>query len=263
VKRKHRLISLILFTAFCLANVAFSAPDFLIVSDFDDTVKITGAHEPWEALGSTLWGAPPISGMVELSKDWVSASGQPWNVVSGSPTQLRSFIAEFFTQFNLPLAHVFLKSWGRSESMLEYKTKVVEKLVSESNVPVVLVGDDTQQDPETFAGIKKRFPEKVASAYIHRVRPDRPRLPKEVQGYISPAELTASEIKEGRLNEPSLIRVLLEIAKKPLIQLFPKFYYCPKHYVIKRELVRDLDPLAYEALYRHERAVETFCNLRD
>jgi len=52
-------------------------------------------------------------------------------------------------------------------------------LSSLPQVRFTLVGDDGERDPEIYADIQKRFPDRITAIWIHKVNPDpsRPIIP--------------------------------------------------------------------------------------
>ncbi len=253
------LLKAIFFALLLASPEARAAGSFLIISDFDDTIKVTGSHYPWASVASTVVGRAPISGMGELGRDWVASSGEMWKIVTGSPTFLRGLVQEFFSTYDIPLGGLFLQSWGNGETTQQFKVRTIAKLIRGTTVPVILIGDDTQWDPGVFAELKAKFGERITASYVHQVHPKHPALPPGITAYVTPAELVLHEMRANRLSDLTLARVLLEISKRPLNQLFPVYYYCPTQYVIDRELLRTASIPTYESILRHEGAVEHYC----
>jgi len=240
----------------------FGAGHFMIVSDFDDTIKITGAHKTWVSFTNTLIGKPPIAGMREVSRDWVASAGVMWNVVSGTPSFLRGSVENFFEKFQLPLGDLTLRKLGKDSSTQAYKERVIGEIIKKSQERVILVGDDTQADAAAYVNLKGIYGSKILSIYIHQVNPKRPELPKGVQPYISPAELVLREMHEKHLSDLTLGRVLVEMSQNPMKELFPSYYYCPTDFEIDRQLLKPLHATMVDAVLRHELAVEAYCQKR-
>ncbi|KAF4579541.1 hypothetical protein EYR36_001359 [Pleurotus pulmonarius] len=147
-----------------------SGPDgFGVISDIDDTVKITNTLDKLGVVKSTLLDDPtPVSGMpslyASLSKSLATSAPPQFIYVSGSPFQLypflRSFISTSFPESrgplllqNLTLIDIpGLLDFAQSDGIFEYKSAMIQRI--QRFYPAkkwLTVGDSTQKDPETYA----------------------------------------------------------------------------------------------------------------
>ena len=51
-----------------------------------------------------------------------------------------------------------------------YKIQILRKLLPTTTDSYILVGDDTEKDPDAYAQISREFPGRIDSIYIHRIR---------------------------------------------------------------------------------------------
>ncbi|KAI3320575.1 hypothetical protein HD806DRAFT_524611 [Xylariaceae sp. AK1471] len=153
-----------------------------VVSDIDDTIKVTQTGDPIGILRSTFVDDPqPIPGMPELYKHIQSLiqSTSPWFYLSASPYNLYPFLREF-RQNHYPHGTVILRdsSWMSIQGLLttltlgteDYKVDRMEKI--HSWLPrrkMICVGDSTQTDPEAYAEIYRRYPHWVKVILIRKV----------------------------------------------------------------------------------------------
>ncbi|KAF4603132.1 hypothetical protein EYR38_003537 [Pleurotus pulmonarius] len=166
-----------------------SGPDgFGVISDIDDTVKITNTLDKLGVVKSTLLDDPtPVSGMpslyASLSKSLATSAPPQFIYVSGSPFQLypflRSFISTSFPESrgplllqNLTLIDIpGLLDFAQSDGIFEYKSAMIQRI--QSFYPAkkwLTVGDSTQKDPETYANAFRTFgPDFIACIWIRRV----------------------------------------------------------------------------------------------
>lgn len=153
-----------------IQGTIFNSPDsgFAVISDIDDTVKISNVLDKAALAQSTLIDDPkPVAGMPELYASLSQSLNDPQFVyVSGSPFQLypllRDFIADSYPQArgpillqNLTIANIpefveFVQ--GNGDAVQEYKVSMVDRVQSMyPNKRYLTIGDSTQRDPETYA----------------------------------------------------------------------------------------------------------------
>ncbi|KAI0397203.1 hypothetical protein F5Y17DRAFT_14232 [Xylariaceae sp. FL0594] len=153
-----------------------------IISDIDDTIKVTQTGDPIGILKSTFIDEPnPIAGMPELYKHIYSLVRETsaWFYLSASPYNLYPFLREFRENY-YPHGTIILRdsSWMSIQGLLttltlgteEYKVDRMEKI--HSWLPrrkMIFIGDSTQTDPEAYGEIYRRYPEWVKAILIRKV----------------------------------------------------------------------------------------------
>ena len=152
-----------------------------IISDVDDTIKLTQTSNPLGILQSTFADVPqPAPGMSELYRILHEALESPaWLYLSASPYNLYPFLSKFISQ-HYPAGTLILRpaSWmylgGLLQSFTEgvqaYKTERMEKI--HSWLPkrkFICIGDSTQADPESYAQMYAKYPEWIKAIYIRKV----------------------------------------------------------------------------------------------
>ncbi|KAI3329742.1 hypothetical protein F4824DRAFT_516602 [Ustulina deusta] len=153
-----------------------------VISDIDDTIKITQTSDPIGILRTTFLDAPqPTPGMPELYKHIHSLikENSSWFYLSASPYNLYPFLREF-RENNYPHGTIILRdsSWMSIRGLLttltlgteEYKVDRMEKI--HSWLPkrkMICVGDSTQTDPEAYGEIYRRHPQWVKAIFIRKV----------------------------------------------------------------------------------------------
>jgi hypothetical protein len=150
-----------------------------VVSDIDDTVKVSEVHDRRALLANTfVRDFRPVSGMAELYQSW-AARGAAFHYVSASPWQLYQPLAEFVHDSGLPAGSFHLRSFRwKDASLVEFLTDreakrrvIVPLLEAFPRRKFVLVGDSGEKDPEIYASLWKERPEQVARILIRDVIP--------------------------------------------------------------------------------------------
>jgi hypothetical protein len=149
-----------------------------VISDIDDTLKVTNVHHRRAMLESTfLRQFEPVAGMHELFRDWMMR-GAAFHYVSSSPWQLFAPLAEHFAEAELPPGTMHLRAFRLRDHMLRRlffgrrpaKFTVIRNLVQRfPQRKFVLVGDSGEHDPEIYGAIARRFPSQIGSILIRRV----------------------------------------------------------------------------------------------
>ncbi|CEJ93896.1 hypothetical protein VHEMI09457 [[Torrubiella] hemipterigena] len=134
-----------------------------IISDIDDTIKVTMTSDPIGILKETFINEPrPIDGMPELYTQIKAMlpKDTPWFYLSASPYTLYPFLKEFRNKFYPPGTMILRDSSWRTISGLlasltmvteEYKVDRMKKVNSWlPKKKLIVFGDSTQSDPEAY-----------------------------------------------------------------------------------------------------------------
>lgn len=160
----------------------FAAPDgWGIISDIDDTIKITQTSTPIGILETTFASVPKTTeGLPEFYKILDDQFQKPaFFYLSASPYNLYPFLHKFINE-NYPHGTIILRdsSWmyfgGLLQSLTQgvqaYKTDRMRKI--HSWLPkrkFICIGDSTQADPESYAQMYREFPGWIKAIYIRKV----------------------------------------------------------------------------------------------
>lgn len=159
----------------------FAEPEgWLIVSDIDDSIKITMTPSPIGILRSTFISDPtPIAGMPDLYARIAASLHPTWFYLSASPYNLYPFLRTFLHQY-YPKGTTMLRdaSWmdlsGFLASLTQgteaYKRGRIEDI--HGWLPkrkVICVGDSTQSDPEVYGDICREYKGWVKAVFIRKV----------------------------------------------------------------------------------------------
>ncbi|KIW11340.1 hypothetical protein PV08_10640 [Exophiala spinifera] len=160
----------------------FVGPEgYAIISDIDDTIKVTKTPNPTGILLSTFADEPKVtSGMPEFYKVLNEAFKSPaWFYLSASPYNLYPFLHGFVHQ-HYPAGTLILRdaSWmslggllqSFTQGVQEYKTDRIDKIQSWlPNRKFICIGDSTQSDPEAYAQMYTKYPDWIKAIYIRKV----------------------------------------------------------------------------------------------
>jgi phosphatidate phosphatase APP1 len=152
-----------------------------VISDIDDTVKVSNVADRRELLRNTLLREfAAVPGMPAAYRRWAEA-GTVFHYVSASPWQLSDCLSAFLGAAGLPAGSMHLKLFGlkdttplgRLTARKRSKRRAIEQIMADfPDRRFVLVGDSGERDPEVYAAVARRRPRQVAEVLIRRV-PDR------------------------------------------------------------------------------------------
>ncbi|CAN8095229.1 unnamed protein product [Discula destructiva] len=159
------------------------AEGWAVISDIDDTIKVTMTNETIGVLRSTFVDDPqPVPGMPALYKFLQShiTPASPFFYLSASPYNLYPFLRNFSNDY-YPHGQLILRdsSWMSLPGLIssitlgtqEYKTSRIRKIhqwLPKKNV--IAIGDSTQADPEAYAEAYRVFgPQWIRLILIRRV----------------------------------------------------------------------------------------------
>lgn len=156
-----------------------------IISDIDDTVIESGAHEFFGNWRRFLLEMPgdrlAVPGAAELFANLGDPAGpepdadprRPFFYVSSSPWNLYGFLAEFKRINNLPRGPMLLRDWGMNSETLggsshgAHKTRSIAHILEfYPALRFVLIGDDTQGDAEAYWHVARDHPGRIAAIFL-------------------------------------------------------------------------------------------------
>lgn len=174
-------------TATSEASVYIPPPSarLLVISDIDDTVMHTGVANRlkmlWRLFVQSAESRTAFPGVAALYRGLHRGPGgeehNPMLYVSRAPWSIYEVLEAFFRLKKIPEGPVlFLREWGltfqrplprRAEA---HKRELIDAMLERyEELPVLLIGDSGQHDPEIYADVVARHPGRVAAVYIRDV----------------------------------------------------------------------------------------------
>ncbi|GJF09152.1 hypothetical protein NGTWS1803_13900 [Mycolicibacterium cyprinidarum] len=164
---------------------------FMVISDIDDTILLTGLTEGLSMVTRTLLREADqrtaIAGMSSFYRGLArGVSNRAGNrkpeptffYVSTGSWSFYPLLQEFVRLRAFPQGPMFLTDWGPTERYLrrsgaEHKRAAIRRLLEAyPKMPFVLIGDSGQRDPQTYEEMAREFPGRVKLAIIRQVGTD-------------------------------------------------------------------------------------------
>ncbi|KAF7332304.1 DUF2183 domain-containing protein [Mycena kentingensis (nom. inval.)] len=161
-----------------------SGPDgFGVISDIDDTIKISNTLDKIALIKATLLDDPtPVAGMPELYASLAKSLNDPaFFYITGSPFQLYPFLRGFIQDSypasrgpifpkNLTFSDLpdFLASDG--QSTFNFKSEIIDRIHGiYPGKTFLTIGDSTEKDPEIYGAAIRKYGDFIACAWIRQV----------------------------------------------------------------------------------------------
>nr|WP_274387470.1 App1 family protein [Salsipaludibacter albus] len=122
---------------------------------------------------------PGVAGLYRALETGTGGPRRPFFYVSSSPWNLYGFLTGFLRHRDIPLGPLLLRDLGIDETKFvksshgDHKlVRIREVLELHPTMPVVLVGDSGQHDPQIYAQVVAEHPGRVRAVWIREVRLD-------------------------------------------------------------------------------------------
>lgn len=210
-----KLLSFIILFSLSISSFA----GISILSDLDDTIKITQAGQASDILGDDIY-----LGMNDFFNGAKSYSDS-LHILSASPGILRSHIAKTLKNSNIEYDSLILRKNVFGDKFT-YKVRIIENLMDSNKDDFILIGDDLGKDPEVYVEIEKRYPGRILATYIHVVNGRE--IPQNVTPYWTSFDLVLREFIAGRMNADLVEPLANKFMKEESLEfVFPKKAECP------------------------------------
>lgn len=212
-----------------LACLSFSLPSLslVIVTDLDDTLKITNVLDRSEATRNALFSKKAFLKFPELLNN-MNQYAHGLYVLSASPTFLSNRVNKFLNFHHISRNDVYLRNLVRERDSFKFKLEKLKELFEDRpHESFILIGDDTENDPRVYANMREIYPNQVEQIYIRSIK--NLKQPEFIKTFFSAYDVAMYEYSRGRmgLNETLMIGNSVLFAKD-LKLVFPHFSYCPK-----------------------------------
>lgn len=213
----------ILFSIFVVSGHSFAQNRLTLISDLDDTIKQTNISNKLHAVCNGLLSYKSFGGMAALYRELT----ETLFIVSGKPESLREKANAFVAQNGFVAEKIYMRTSLFADLKVS-KIKALKGVIEKADGDVVLIGDDTQMDPEIMSELREQYPSKIVAVYIRAV--NYRTLPKGGRRFFHPYEIAVEQWHEGRLSTSALLRLaslMITEMRNDSESYFPNYAYCP------------------------------------
>ncbi len=167
-----------------LLRIPVGNPAFGVISDLDDTVIQSRVTSLLQAMRTIMLGNAltrlPFPGVAAfyraLEKGDDGSRANPIYYVSGSPWNVYDVVSDFMDIQKIPVGSIHLRDWDinltalTSRHLANHKEPIIREILDlHPTLPFILIGDDSQQDPEIYRAILADYPGRILAIYIRNV----------------------------------------------------------------------------------------------
>ncbi|MDF7665567.1 phosphatase domain-containing protein [Bifidobacterium sp. ESL0745] len=176
-----------------------------IITDVDDTIMVTQAPSPVKAAYNLLLlnpkkrsTVPGMSALFTRLADMMPDA--PFFYLSTSPWNVESSIRNFIAEQGYPAGPLLLRDLDPRPktfipSGVEHKLEFAEQLMEDfPDMKFILIGDDGQKDPVTYATIARRHPGRVLAIAIRELSPHESSALAEVAGLTATQPMPVTDV---------------------------------------------------------------------
>ncbi len=157
----------LLTLVFCLFFKGLGHARTVIVSDIDDTLKISHILDKVSAVENSVHLENQFYGMSDLFNSLQSSDGLQFYYVSNALTFIHFLHSEFLSQHQFPKGPLVLRANYFDK---EHKIRSITRIILKTRPSrVLLIGDNGERDSEIYAQIEKKFPRIQIISFIHQV----------------------------------------------------------------------------------------------
>lgn len=153
-----------------------------VISDIDDTILVSQVPTVWKAAFNLLLRNPKarasVPGMSVLyTKLAALFPDAPFFYLSTSPWNVEASLRHFIKDHGFPAGPLLLRDLDPRPktfvpSGVQHKLEFAEQLMADfPHMKFILIGDDGQKDPTTYATIARRYPGRVLAIGIRQLSP--------------------------------------------------------------------------------------------
>lgn len=215
---------IVLISSFIIFNIY--ANDFIIVSDLDDTIKITQVQSTPMALYNGLFTRKIFSGMNDLLQSMEVYTNKTI-VLTSSPSFVGHNIKKLFKKFDLNVHLLITRNIFRDQDSQKYKFDAIENVILDNpGSKLILLGDNTDHDHIIYEMIQKKYPASIEAIYMHKVKSGE--IPNGQKIWFSSIDIAYYEFLAGRLDEHSFFMIYDKVNNANWKNIIPRKLLCPQ-----------------------------------
>ncbi|WEV52713.1 phosphatase domain-containing protein [Bifidobacterium sp. ESL0704] len=176
-----------------------------IITDVDDTIMVTQAPSPMKAAYNLFLinpakrsTVPGMSALFTRLADMMPDA--PFFYLSTSPWNIESSIRNFIAEQGYPAGPLLLRDLDPRPktfvpSGVEHKLQFAEQLMEDfPDMKFILIGDDGQKDPMTYATIARRHPGRVLAIAIRELSPSESSALEQIAGFTATQPMPVTDV---------------------------------------------------------------------
>ncbi|MFN8791528.1 MAG: phosphatidate phosphatase App1 family protein [Bdellovibrionales bacterium] len=256
--------------ALFLAISSFAWAQIAVISDIDDTIKVSHVLDRSESVVNAFRTHNVFRGMPQLYQLLENAfpESEFFYVTNAPRALMENSHSRFLSENQFPLGHLLLRE---SLSDPDHKITTIRRILNRPGWrAVIFIGDNGERDTQIYAQAVKEFPRLPSATFIRQAYVSREDWSEDVGaplepgqfGFVTPIEVALSFQRMGLFKDEDVLR-LENFYVPPTIDRavdedvegeegtlsFPNWVDC-REFQIPRSLLRRQTPLAHRLVVR-------------
>lgn len=212
---KYKKVFVLLLFTFLSTHLRAQYQNHVIISDLDDTYKITNTKCKIITVFNGLFTKKTFVGMPSLYQEMMSSAHQ-FYILSSSPEFIRKPIKKLMRKTNLYPDSIILKPNGIRGPKYKYIT--IKKIFETNNdKSFILIGDDSGHDHDIYSKLANEFPEQITAIYIRPVKYKN--IDSMICTYNTAFDIACAEYNANRIDKKIVEKIAEEIINCDDIEL--------------------------------------------
>lgn len=257
---------------------ALAKPVTILVSDLDDTIKVSYVLDPESAIENGAMIHNVFLGMPELYHAIAKTPElKTIKYLSNAPKKIIGDLHQRFLDFNdFPEGELVTRSWTQIFSGSAHKLRSLRAFIKKYNPQsMILIGDNGEADAQIYAEIRKEYPAIAGATYIRQAYSShgfdgnfaKPLLEGQIP-FASSIDIALDLYNKGLLEQSAVTELVRSIVPDMLDEdedettgrtAFPEWYDC-RDFALPA-LPPMLDPIANDLLQAYGEKVQFRCAL--
>lgn len=218
-------MKLFLIIGLFFSNLLF-AQNIQIISDIDDTIKITALKDirvisnalhsrAFVGFNTLYWNFLCPNQNVNQCNT-TATNPRKITYVTGAPGFIKGLADVFLEKNKFPQPHNFKSREARGRDTLHFKIDTIKEMIKNDNdlkmnASYILVGDNGEADPEVYHQIQKLYPNQIKASFIHYIydvtEKGKPLLGKEIP-FLTSVDLAIHLFNLNVISKNDLIHLI-------------------------------------------------------
>ncbi len=226
-----RHICIAIFTLIAISLHAQHYNKVLVISDIDDTYKVTNTTKQCAAFYNAMFSRKIFAAMDYLYS-CMNNDSLPIFYVSNSPKIIQNRINKLIRKHHQGDSKLYLRKL--CDDGFQHKMNTVQSIInSYPDYSVILIGDNSENDAVIYDSICVLFPDRIAAVYIRPVK-NKP-FGQSSKIYFSAVDIAFFECESGRITPEQFEHVYNMVLEADFNTVFPKYLFFDERLISSQE----------------------------
>jgi phosphatidate phosphatase APP1 len=189
--------------------------NFEIISDIDDTIMVSHSADFFKRVSTVMFRNPYRRKTISFTRnlfDELRKLDCRFFYVSKSESNLLSIISIFISYNKFPKGNLYLTPYLMFSQLMtnkknkKFKEETISSIIDESSKSFILVGDDSQQDMDTYFNVVTKYPNRIFRIFIRQTKKHRSNIQKKKWEKLKTAGVGATYFNQDDVFDKNFLR---------------------------------------------------------